>query len=423
MNNDSAISTVERCLERIREFDGRLRAWEHVDEEGARSAARILDEQAAAGSRRGPLHGIPIGIKDIIDVAGMPTRAGSPLRAGHMATEDAPVVAALRAAGAVILGKTVTCEFACFDPAPTRNPWNLERTPGGSSSGSAAAVATGMCPVALGTQTGGSVIRPAAYCGIVGFKPTFDAISCEGVVPFSGHLDHIGFFGQQVIDVARLASAVCVWPAPTLLETEQDSTDSQPRAPRLAVLGGMFRERADAEVRRLFTDALRHLPADVEHRDAPQGLEDVIRYQRLISACDALEYHRAAFQQHPTAFGPKISSLLREAMSVSPSEYQRALDHQRQYTAAIEPLFEGIDALVMPATPTTAPGLDTTGDPLFNSIWSYVGTPAVCVPCGLDSSGMPAALQFVGRRGGDEPLLLTAQWYELNRPSIGAPPI
>lgn len=406
---------VEGCLERIREFDSSIGAWEKVDECGARAAARACDERRVARVDHGALYGIPIGIKDVIDVAGMPTRAGSSLRSDYVAAEDAPVVAALRAAGAVILGKTVTCEFACFDPARTKNPWNRAHTPGGSSSGSAAAVASRMCLGAVGTQTGGSVIRPAAYCGIVGYKPTFGAVSRAGVVPVSEHLDHVGFFGRRVSDVAVLATAVR---GPLARGSQGSLTDfhDSAAAPRLGVLGGIFRERADGEMRRLLESALQSLQAvgaRIEHLDAPHGIEDALRWHRLIMAYDAARYHQAAFDRQPTAYGPNISHLIREGLAVSTGEYQAALEHQEHYTAAVQPLFTGFDALVMPATPTTAPAsLETTGDPTFNSVWSYVGTPAVTIPCGFDQNAMPAGLQLVGPRDGDGPLLATALWCE-----------
>src|SRR5262245_19352757 len=193
---------VDRCLARIEEREDQLHAWVLVDAGGARAAADKLGEELARGVCRGPLHGIPIGVKDIIDVEGWPTRAGSPLREGHIARQDATVVARLRAAGAVLLGKTVTTEFACFDPPPTVNPWNHACTPGGSSSGSAAALATQMCLGALGSQTGGSITRPAAYCGVAGCKPTFGRVSRAGVVPISHHLDHVGPMGRRVSDLA-----------------------------------------------------------------------------------------------------------------------------------------------------------------------------------------------------------------------------
>ena len=200
---------LEHCLGRIDEFEERIRAWVLVDRDGARGEAQRLTRMALDGQMAGPLHGIPIGVKDIIDVAGMPTKAGSPLRENiSPAAQDAPVLANLRRAGAIILGKTVTTEWACFDPPPTRNPWNLHHTPGGSSSGSAAAVAMEMCLAALGTQTGGSIIRPAAYCGVVGLKPTYGTISMEGIVPVSQRLDHVGPIVRDVKDATALFDAM-----------------------------------------------------------------------------------------------------------------------------------------------------------------------------------------------------------------------
>ncbi|MCL4194749.1 MAG: amidase, partial [Thermoguttaceae bacterium] len=198
------IELLDRCLDRIDRFDGEVLAWVAVDEAGARRDAEQMAREAAEGRWRGPLHGIPIGVKDIIDVGGLPTRAGSPLREHHVAQADAPLVAALRRAGAVIIGKTVTVEFACFDPSPTRNPWNLEHTPGGSSSGSAAAVAMDMCPAALGTQTGGSLVRPAGYCGVATFKPSLGRLNTEGIIPVSPHLDQPGPMARSVDDLMEL---------------------------------------------------------------------------------------------------------------------------------------------------------------------------------------------------------------------------
>src|SRR5688572_20494240 len=195
------VDLVEHCLARIDELDSQIQAWVMVDRAGARKEAERLTKLAADDDWLGPLHGIPVGIKDIIDVAGWPTKCGSPLRANHVAQRDAAVVTALRNAGAILLGKTVTTEWACFDPPPTRNPWNIEHTPGGSSSGSAAAVAADMCLAALGTQTGGSIIRPAAYCGVAGLKPGYGELPMEGIAPLTLHLDHVGPIARRVSDL------------------------------------------------------------------------------------------------------------------------------------------------------------------------------------------------------------------------------
>jgi aspartyl-tRNA(Asn)/glutamyl-tRNA(Gln) amidotransferase subunit A len=268
-----------------------------------------------------------------------------------------------------------------------------------------------MCLGAVGTQTGGSIIRPAAYCGIAGYKPTFDRISRAGVVPVSGHLDHVGFFARRITDFALLAESFVPFPF------NGQETESPPR---LALLGGMFHELADDEMRRLFQQAIDHLQqagAKITHLNPPASLNEslhtALRHHRTIMAHDAAAYHRAAFAENRAAFGPNLTSLLDEGLAISASEYQAALDQQRHFAASIQPLFEGFDAFVTPATPTTAPPrLDTTGDPRFNAPWSYAGVPTACTPCGLDAAGMPAGLQLVGPHGGDAGLLATAHWCE-----------
>ncbi len=273
------VNLLETCLARIRALDHELRAWVHVDESGARrDAVRLGDELRQGRPPRSPLHGIPMGVKDIFDVMGFPTLAGSPLRRGHIAAADGSMVARLRRAGAIVLGKTVTTEFACFDPPPTRNPWSLAHTPGGSSSGSAAAVAAGMCLVALGSQTGGSITRPASYCGVCGMKPTFGRLSVQGVVPIAFHLDHVGPIARSVEDLAL------VWRV--LADEACDAPDANV-PPRLAILGGFFEEQADAAVRTAAADAVEQLQAagaNVVARPLPDDFLEVHAVHRRIMA-------------------------------------------------------------------------------------------------------------------------------------------
>ncbi len=255
------LDLVDGALRRIDELDGDLQAWVLVDGDGARSHARELADELARGHCRGPLHGIPLGIKDIVDVAGWPTKAGSPLRARHRADADATVVTRLRDAGAIILGKTVTTEFAGFDPPPTKNPWNVERTPGGSSSGSAAAVATGMCLGAVGSQTGGSITRPATYCGIAGCKPTFGRVSRAGVVPISVHLDHVGPMARSVADLAFLLQAMSGPDSRDPLASSEFAPDyahalAEAGPPRLGLVEPFFLEQAQPQMRDVFLAAV-----------------------------------------------------------------------------------------------------------------------------------------------------------------------
>ncbi|MBN2577955.1 MAG: amidase [Pirellulales bacterium] len=420
---------VEQCLAQIEKFDSQIHAWVSVDAAGARRAADELGREAAEGIYRGPLHGIPVGIKDIFDVAGMPTRAGSPLREDAPPAEtDAPLVAGLRQAGAIILGKTVTVEFACFDPSPTRNPWNPERSPGGSSSGSAAALAMGMCLGALGTQTGGSLVRPASYCGVCTIKPTFGLLSRDGVVPVSCHLDHTGPMARTVEDLWILLH--------TLLPSYQklSSIDKLPSLstlsspPRFGLLQ-KYLDLADPLIREATETAVKKLQsagARIELVAVPAIFDEVLPMHRTIMAVDAAEFHREQFPAQKEKYGPKINALLEEGLKIPGVDYAAALAWQRRFRQCVEtelfnaisplPLGEGsgvradenlkyIDSLLLPSTDNTAPGLETTGTPLFQAPWSLSGVPAVSIPCGPAADRMPAGLQLIGRRNQDFQLL------------------
>lgn len=410
---------LERCLTQIDKFEPRIKAWVFVDREGAREAATRASKEIAAGHYRGPLHGIPLGIKDIFDVAGWPTLAGSRLRAGHRATTDSTVVARLRNAGAILLGKTVTTEFASFDPPPTRNPWNLERTPGGSSSGSAAAVALGMCLAAMGSQTGGSITRPASYCGVAGCKPTFGRVSGHGVVPLSRHMDHVGPLARSVGDLAALLSVIAgydVADATTLDVPVDDYLQAceRPNPPRLGVLDkGFFAEPSGAMTPLMKTvDQLREAGASVRAADLPDAFADVIAMHRRLITVEAAEYHQTLFRQHRDGYGQQIASLIDEGLATTAVDYASALVHRRQLQRELMESFREVDALVTPATTSTAPGIESTGDPKFNSPWSFVGFPTVSIPCCLADDGLPLSVQLVGRPFEEAKLLAAAAWCE-----------
>jgi len=418
---------VEACLARIHAFDARVRAWVEVDEVNALCQADSLGREAASGAIRGPLHGAVLGVKDIIDAVGMPTRAGSPLRENHRATADAPVVAALRRAGAIILGKTVTVEFACFDPSPTRNPWDraLQHTPGGSSSGSAAAVAMRMCQGALGTQTGGSLVRPSTYCGIAACKPTFGLLSRRGIVPVSYHFDHPGPMARTAADLAILLRCMTSkeWSGPAL-----DAAGEPPAAPpRLGWLQGFFLDGADAVVRQATVaavDRLRAAGATIEPVETPAFFEHVRTIHRRVMAAEAAAYHRASFAAHRSSYGPMIAELLDEGLRMPAVDYADALAAQRHFIRLVHAMFDRFEVLLCPATDTTAPAtLATTGTPKFQAPWSCAGTPAVSIPCGLASDGMPAAIQLVARRGRDAMLLDAAEWCERALAFTRRPPL
>ena len=418
------LELLEACLGQIDRYEDRVKAWVVVDEENARRAARQAGEAVARGEYLGPLHGIPLGIKDLVDVAGLPTRAGSPLREKHVAEADAPLVAALRRAGAVIVGKTVTVEFACFDPSPTRNPWDpaLGHTPGGSSSGSAVAVVLRMCSGAIGTQTGGSLVRPSSYCGIATCKPTYGRVAIDGVVPVSHHLDHPGPMARTVDDLEIMLQYLprpdyFGWPGcPQSQSSPPEAAGDLSRPPRLGLVEQFFLEEADEPIRQATEAALEKLRAGgakIEPVALPQGFAEIIPMHERIMAVEAAAYHREQFAAHRDSYGPMITGLLDQGLTIAGVDYAAALAHQRDFRRRIGRLPDGFDALVMPATDTTAPAtLETTGNKKFQAPWSYTGVPVISIPCGLASDGMPAALQFVRQHHQEAALFPVARWCE-----------
>ena len=399
---------LETCLANIELREPTVRAWVVVDASRARRRAAELAALTESERANLPLFGLPIGVKDIIDVAGFPTRAGSPLTSSEPVPHDAPLVARLRAAGAIILGKTVTTEFAYLDPPPTRNPWNLDRTPGGSSSGSAAAVAAGTCLAAIGTQTGGSVIRPAAFCGIVGFKPTYGWCGAEGVFPLAKSLDHPGIMARTVGDAALVYRAV-----------RQDTNAEPPLpadVPHIGVVNGYFQEHASPSVRSCVGNAIEKIKqagGDVFSIELPAAFKKVHENHLRIMSVEAGEVHRERHANHRDQMGTRIRELVERGFATSAADYAAALAHQQQFKAAMENLFAVHRCvLAMPAAPTTAPTPETTGDPRFNSPWSYAGLPAITIPCGLDDEGLPIGLQLVAAAHCERELLDAAAWCE-----------
>lgn len=384
------IDLVEHCLGRIHQFEDQIHAWVMVDEEGARNEARRLGKMLDDGQEPvGPLHGIPIGIKDIIDVAGWPTLCGSKLREGHVAEKDAAVVASLRKAGAIILGKTVTTEWASFDPPPTRNPWNLNHTPGGSSSGSAAAVAMEMCMASLGTQTGGSIVRPASYCGVVGLKPSFGATSLEGVFPFSRHLDHLGPMGRSVSDIR------------TVYEILDEPLSSRGK-PTLCFLEGGFVARADRAAQDATSMAREKLATrfSTHSIQLPGFFHEVHALHRCIMAVEAAAVHDRSFEANPMTYSKHIRSLIDEGRNTTARVYAIALFRQHELKDEFFRNWVGCETiLALPSTATAAPKIDTTGDPVFNSPWSFLGVPEITIPLSLDGD-LPLGLQLISLQVG-----------------------
>ena len=401
----SAVALVEACLARVRALEPALQAWAHLDAEGALAAARDRDVEAHAGRVRGPLHGVPIGIKDIFDVAGLPTTAGAAAFAHTRPTRDSGAVARLRAAGAIVLGKTHTTQFAYRDPAPTRNPWNHAHTPGGSSSGSAAAVAACMVPGAIGSQTVGSILRPGAFCGVVGLKGPHGLVPVDGAVPLAWSLDHAGPFARSVADAALLLAVLADRPMAPL----------EVRNPRLAIGRQLF-ERAEPGLRRHLDTVVRRLAdggARVTELALPPEYDEIHAAGQVVLEAEAATYHQAAFAKHAADYGSGMAEMVARGLRRPATEYVTANRARLAFREAMVPVLEGHDALLSPTTPGPAPaGLGWTGDASLCAPWSSAGVPSITLPSGLDDAGLPLALQLVQAPGGTTRLLGVAAWCE-----------
>ena len=422
---DGEVTSVELALgllERVERLDPALRAWVTVDREDALSEARRRDEERDAGNVRGALHGVPVGLKDIFFTEGMRTTGCSPIYADFTPSYDATCVAMLKEAGAVVLGKAVTTEFASGDPSPTINPWNAAHTPGGSSSGSAVAVATGMCPAALGSQTGGSTGRPAAYNGIVGLKPTYGRISCHGVMPLSWSLDTVGILTRGVEDAAVMLQAMagydrndpgsCDAPVPDYLA----EMDSMSRAPRVGLVREFFYEHSSQEVRDHTDEVARGLAeagAEVVEIGLPESFGSAHDCQRVVSAVESAAVHEENFVERADDYGPKIRASIEAGMRTPAARYARAMRTRGGFGADMAEALRGVDVALTPATPAPAPrDLSTTGDPAFQSPWTLAGLPAIVIPSGMSESGLPMGIQLAGRLLDEGRLLGVARWCE-----------
>ena len=416
----SPLELLQACITQIDALDNRLHAWVNVDRRGAEHSARRLQEELALGRYRGPLHGIPVGIKDIINAKGLPTTAGAKELYNLVPKEDATVVERLRTSGAVILGKTVTTPFACFDPAETRNPWNPDHTPGGSSSGSAAAVAARMCPAALGSQTGGSISRPAAYCGLVGLKPTFGRISLRGILPVSYELDHPGPITRSVADAALILAAVAgkdpMDPLSADVPAGEYSIKPLTRPPRVGIVHTYFPEHADEAVRAATDDATRRLDAaGAEFTDVqmPESFAELHENHALLLAVGAARVHRERYDAHRDRFPPGLCEIIERGRAAGAVDYAEARRHQIAFKSEVLAAFEGVDLLLTPATPTPAPsGLESTGNPGFNSPWSYAGLPTTVLPVTCTPHGLPVGIQLVAGPFAESRLLAISAWCE-----------
>ncbi|MGH8712882.1 MAG: amidase [Casimicrobiaceae bacterium] len=401
----TAEALVADCLARIAEREHEVHAWTFVDADAAMRRARALDAQGSSGL----LHGLPIAVKDLFDTVDMPSCYGSAIYAGHRPRWDAASVALARAAGAIVVGKTVTTEFATFHPGPTCNPRDLEHTPGGSSSGSAAAVADWMVPLAFGTQTAGSIVRPAAFCGTVGYKPTYGTVNRIGVKMISDTLDTIGALARSVPDVALFVAALT---DRRELLIDQPTTD----APRIGLCKTYEWHRAQPETIAVFEDAGKRLRAagpSVRDVTLPPPFAGLVEAQLAVMQYEVAKSLTHENLTYRDALSADMTKMIDAGLAVSPQQYDAARSLARNCRAMLADVFREVDVLLAPSAPGEAPhGIAATGDPLFNRMWTLLHTPCVHLPFAIGPRGLPVGMTIVGPIGGDRETLLAADWID-----------
>ena len=418
----SPVELAESLLGRIDDLDPGLQAWVTIDREDVISAAKDREADRTSGRSTGLIHGVPVGLKDIFYTEGMKTTACSKIYADFVPEYDATCVAKIKAAGGIVLGKAVTTEFATSDPSPTRNPWNPAHTPGGSSSGSAVAVATQMCAAALGSQTGGSTCRPAAYNGIVGLKATYGRISRYGVVPVSWSLDTVGILVRTVEDAATMLQVMAghdpndpgssTQPVPDFLE-EMRSAD---RPPRIGLVSGFFQEHSTNEVWQHTREAAQKLAqagAAVEDVGLPPSFASCHSCQRVVMNVECAAFHEESFRTRADEYGPRIRAGIEMGMLVPGVDYLKAQRLRRVFRQEMTAMLEGYDVVLTPATPAPAPrDLNTTGDAAFQSPWTSAGLPTIVIPSGMSQDGLPLGIQLAAAPWQEGALLGAAQWAQ-----------
>lgn len=424
----TSVQLVESCLARIEEFEPTVQAWAHLDAENALNHAKIADKRHYDGETEGPLNGVPVGIKDIFDTEDFPTEHGSPIHEGRRTFNDASAVAQLRRAGAIVLGKTVTTEFAVYSPGKTTNPHDASRTPGGSSSGSAAAVASYMVPLALGSQTNGSTIRPASFCGVVGYKPSFGLISRHGALRQSPPLDQVGLFARSVEDAAIMAETMMSYDDRDVHmrpqarpELSRIAMSEPPMPPKVGFLKTPAWDQADADTQAAFAEMADFLGDRCAEVEIGEAYDEVFELQRVIMEADLAKNFAYDFDRAPEQISAKLTEMIERGQKVSAVEYNIAIERQEELERGLDQLMSEYDAILTPATPGEAPvGLDATGSPAFCTLWTYTGMPAITLPMMQGGSGMPLGVQLVGKKGDDARLLRTASWLDIHIETSGA---
>ena len=420
---DSQLTSVEICkryIERVNEFEKDVKAWAHLNKKLLLEKAAEADEYRRSGKPTGPLHGIPVAVKDIIGTLDMPTECGTVIRKGKSYSQNAEIVDLLLSAGAIVMGKTATSELAYLGPSKTSNPHDYSRTPGGSSSGSAASVASFMAPLSIGSQTGGSVIRPASYCGVVGYKPTYGLISRNGVLKTSEKLDHIGVFGRSVEDVALLAKVLIKkdnYDSATVHYSTENMLDEVKKGPLFEPKFIFYKTEhwkiIEKKSREAFEYFIKSFKNNIEVFDTPSYFKDIHKYHQIIHETDLANNFALYYQKYKKKLSKYMQDAITKGNKHSAKEYAEAIDFMKRSYESYQEVFEDYHGVLSPSSPGVAPkGLKSTGTAEFNKVWSYLGTPCISLPVLQGEGNLPLGVQLIGARFDDHRFLGIANWLE-----------
>ena len=420
---DAQLTSVEICekyIERINKFEKDVKAWAHFDKKLLLEKAAEADEYRRSGKPLGPLHGVPVAVKDIVGTLDMPTDCGTVIRKGKSYSQNAEIVDLLLAAGAIVMGKTATAELAYLGPPKTTNPHDHSRTPGGSSSGSAAAVASFMAPLSIGSQTGGSIIRPASYCGVVGYKPTYGLISRNGVLKTSEKLDHIGVFGRSVEDVALLSKVLIKKdnfdPATVYYSAENMLVETKKGPlfePKFIFYKTDYWKNIEKKSREAFEYFIKSFKKNIEVFDNPSYFKDIHKYHQIMYETDLANNFGLYYKKYKKKLSKPMQDAIVKGNKHSAKEYAEALDFMKRSYESYEEVFEDYHGVLSPASPGVAPkSLKTTGSAEFNKVWSYLGTPCISLPLLQGDANMPLGVQLTGAKYDDHRFLGIANWLE-----------
>ena len=422
---EGEISSVEVCsqyIERIGKFEKDVKAWSHFNKKLLLEKATEADEHRISGKPLGLLHGLPVAVKDIIGTLDMPTECGTTIRKKMTASQDSEVVNLLKVAGAIIMGKTETTELAYFHPGKTTNPHDYKRTPGGSSSGSAAAVAAHMAPLSIGSQTNGSTIRPASYCGVVGYKPSYGLISRYGILKQSDKLDQVGIFGKSVEDVALLARVLIkkdLFDPATIHYSAEDMMDVCRKGPLFDPKFIFYKTKnwknIDKESQKSFEIFIKTFKKNIEVFDTPSYFDDIPKYHKIIHETDMANNFQLYYKKYKKKLSKEMVSAIERGLKNSATEYAEAIDFMKRSYDSYKEVFEDYHGVLTPASSGVAPkGLGNTGSPEFSTVWTYLGLPSISLPLLTGKNDLPLGIQLIGDKHDDLRFLGVASWIEKN---------